>query len=136
MVVVGLNKVNKAKVIELLDSAEYYDAIGLYVFGYQYGQEQNTETEYENFYTFVKNLLRVMQECGVQKSMNGYELPVKGKTITVMTYADEVIGFEVASFDVRYRINFYAHSKKYTVNVLSPVKRSILGGVLANVGLS
>lgn len=128
--------VNKSKIIELMDSDEYFDAIGLYVFGYQYGQEQNTEVEYANFYSFVSKLLTTMRECGVQKSMNGYEVPVKGKKLTVMTYSDEIIGFEVASFDVRYRINFYEHSKKYTVNLLSPVKRSILGGVLANVGLS
>lgn len=128
--------INKTKIIELLDSDEYFDAIGLYVFGYQYGQEKNTEVEYANFYSFVSKLLTTMRECGVQKSMNGYEVPVKGKKLTVMTYSDVIIGFEVASFDVRYRINFYAHSKKYTVNLLSPVKRSILGGVLANVGLS
>ena len=47
MVVVGLNKINKAKIIELLDSAEYYDAIGLYVFGYQYANTPSISGQFQ-----------------------------------------------------------------------------------------
>lgn len=71
-----------------------------------------------------------MKVLGIRQGLRGYTIHTKGKEITVITYENSIIGYDVKSFDIHYLVNFYKQEETYTVNLLTPQKREVLGGML------
>jgi hypothetical protein len=124
-------KLNKKGINAILDSEEYFDSVGKYVFGYRHGLDFITKEDYIVFYGVIEKVLKEIKGLGIKQGLNGYTVHTRGKTITVITYKDSIIGYDVQSFDVHYRVNFYKQAETYTVNLLNPQKREVLGGVVA-----
>ena len=123
-------RLNKKGINAILDSEEYYDSVGTLVFGYRPGSEVITKAEYHQFYKVIENLLIEMKVLGIRQGLRGYTIHTKGKEITVITYENSIIGYDVKSFDIHYLVNFYNQEETYTVNLLTPQKREVLGGML------
>lgn len=123
-------RLNKKGINAILDSEEYYDSVGTLVFGYRPGSEVITKAEYHQFYKVIEKLLIEMKVLGIRQGLRGYTIHTKGKEITVITYENSIIGYDVKSFDIHYLVNFYNQEETYTVNLLTPQKREVLGGML------
>ena len=121
---------NKKGINAILDSEEYYDSVGTLVFGYRKGSEVITKEEYQKFYNVIEKVLIELKALGIRQGLRGYTIHTKGKEITVITYENSIIGYDVKSFDVHYLVNFYNQEETYTVNLLTPQKREVLGGLL------
>lgn len=121
---------NKKRINAILDSEEYYDSVGTLVFGYRHGSEVITKEDYQKFYKVIEKVLIELKELGIRQGLRGYTIHTKGKEITVITYENSIIGYDVKSFDVHYLVNFYNQEETYTVNLLTPQKREVLGGLL------
>lgn len=123
-------RLNKKGINAILDSEEYYDSVGTLVFGYRPGSEVITKEEYHKFYNVIEKVLIELKALGIRQGLRGYTIHTKGKEITVITYENSIIGYDVKSFDIHYLVNFYNKEETYTVNLLTPQKREVLGGML------